>query len=92
MPQAMAMARIVLAALSACHGNANTFENLYPTNHIVMGYADRMAWRNMVGYSGSLQLNPTQQNHLDFRYWLFRKANNGDCWYTAARPARWHDW
>jgi hypothetical protein len=70
---------------ATCRGNANTFENLYPTNHIVMGYADRMAWRNMVGYSGSLQLNPTQQSHLEARYWIFQKANKGDCWYTAAQ-------
>lgn len=73
---------------TACQGNANTFENLYPTNHIVMGYADRMAWRNMVGYSGSLQLNPTQQTHLETRYWVFRKANQNDCWYTAAQTCQ----
>ena len=73
------------AGTTNCQGNANTFENLYPTNHIVMGYADRMAWRNMVGYSGSLQLNPTQQTHLETRYWVFRKANHNDCWYTAAQ-------
>jgi len=71
------------ATTAGCQGNANTFENLYPTNHIVMGYADRMSWRNMVGYSGSLQLNPTQQTHLETRYWLFRKANQNDCWYSA---------
>jgi len=76
------------ATITACHGNANTFENLYPTNHIVMGYADRMAWRNMVGYSGSVQLNPTQQSHLESRFWLFRKANNGDCWYTASQACQ----
>jgi len=73
---------------TACSGNANTFENLYPTNHIVMGYADRMAWRNMIGYSGSLQLNPTQQSHLETRYWVFRKANHGDCWYTASQACQ----
>lgn len=73
------------AGVGACQGNSNTFENLYPTNHIVMGYADRMAWRNMVGYSGSLQLNPTQSTHLETRYWVFRKANQNDCWYTAAQ-------
>jgi hypothetical protein len=76
------------AGTTACQGNANTFENLYPTNHIVMGYADRMAWRNMVGYSGSLQLNPTQQTHLETRYWLFRKANHNDCWYTASQACQ----
>ena len=68
---------------AGCGGNANTFENLYPTNHVLMGYADRMAWRNMVGYSTSLQLKPSLAQHLDFRFWIFRKANNGDCWYTA---------
>ena len=68
---------------TGCGGNANTFENLYPTNHILMGYADRMAWRNMVGYSGSLQAKPSDAQQLDFRFWVFRKANNGDCWYTA---------
>ncbi|MEC4890607.1 MAG: alginate export family protein [Nitrospira sp.] len=73
---------------SGCQGNANTFENLYPTNHIVMGYADRMAWRNMVGYSGSVQLNPTQQSHLETRYWVFRKANQNDCWYTASQACQ----
>ncbi|MFO0708084.1 MAG: alginate export family protein [Nitrospira sp.] len=74
--------------VSGCQGNANTFENLYPTNHIVMGYADRMAWRNMVGYSGSLQLNPTQSSHLETRYWIFRKANSNDCWYTASQACQ----
>jgi len=66
-----------------CNGTANTFENLYPTNHILMGYADKMAWRNMVGYSASLQAKPSRAQHLDFRFWIFRKANNGDCWYAA---------
>jgi hypothetical protein len=70
---------------TGCGGNANTFENLYPTNHILMGYADRMAWRNMVGYSASLQAKPSIAQQLDFRFWIFRKANNGDCWYTASQ-------
>jgi hypothetical protein len=68
-----------------CGGNANTFENLYPTNHILMGYADRMAWRNMVGYSASVQGKPSVAQHLEFRFWVFRKANNNDCWYTASQ-------
>lgn len=73
--------------VAACHGTANTFENLYPTNHILMGYADVMAWRNMVAYSASLQFIPFDYaaNHFEFRYWNFRKAVNGDCWYRAAQ-------
>ena len=76
------------ANTAGCQGNANTFENLYPTNHIVMGYADRMAWRNMVGYSGSLQLNPTQASHFETRFWVFQKANKNDCWYTASQACQ----
>lgn len=68
---------------AGCGGTANTFENLYPTNHILMGYADRMAWRNMVAYSVSLGVKPSLAQHLDVRFWYFRKARNGDCWYTA---------
>jgi len=70
---------------AGCNGTANTFENLYPTNHIVMGYADRMAWRNMVGYSADLQLKPTAESHIEVKYWMFRKANSNDCWYAAAQ-------
>jgi Alginate export len=70
---------------AGCGGNANTFENLYPTNHILMGYADRMAWRNMVGYSADVKLKPSAATHFEFKYWMFRKANNSDCWYTASQ-------
>jgi hypothetical protein len=72
---------------TACNGSANTFENLYPTNHIVMGYADVMAWRNMVAYSASLQMLPFDNpaNHLELRYWNFRRASTGDNWYRAAQ-------
>lgn len=74
---------------TTCNGTANTFENLYPTNHIIMGYADVMAWRNMVAYSGSLQVIPfnNPSNHLEFRYWNFRRASSGDNWYRAAQNA-----
>lgn len=76
-----------------CNGTANTFENLYPTNHIVMGYADVMAWRNMVAYSGSLQVIPFNNpaNHLEFRYWNFRRASSGDNWYRAAQNVYFGD-
>ncbi|WP_447978971.1 alginate export family protein [Candidatus Nitrospira bockiana] len=78
-------ARCQQGQVAACNGNANTFENFYPTNHIVMGYADVMAWRNMVAYSGSLQMKPSDAQHVEFRVWQFRKAVSGDCWYRAAQ-------
>ncbi|HEX9742329.1 MAG TPA: alginate export family protein [Nitrospiraceae bacterium] len=82
-----ALAGGAVASAAACNGSANTFENIYPTNHIVMGYADVMAWRNMVAYSGSLQVLPfdNKANHLELRYWNFNRASTGDNWYRAAQ-------
>lgn len=71
--------------IAACNGHADTFENLYPTNHILMGYADLLAWRNMTAYSGSFQFKPQRTNHVEARFWVFRKSNAGDCWYRAAQ-------
>lgn len=65
--------------------SANTFENLFPTNHILMGYMDLFAWRNMVGYSGNFQIRPTKDSHLEIAGWVFRRATNGDNWYRAAQ-------
>lgn len=68
-----------------CNGTANTFENLYPTNHILMGYMDLFAWRNMMGYSADLKLKPTAASHLEIKGWIFRRQNDGDNWYRAAQ-------
>ncbi len=68
-----------------CNGNANTFENLYPTNHILMGYMDLMAWRNMIAYSANLKLKPTAASHLEIAGWIMRRQVSGDNWYRAAQ-------
>lgn len=70
---------------TGCNGNANTFENLYPTNHILMGYMDLFAWRNMIGYSGNYQMRPTEDSHFEVAYWYFRRHSSGDHWYRAAQ-------
>lgn len=70
---------------ATCGGNANTFENLYPTNHILMGYMDLFAWRNMIGYSADLKLKPTAASHVEVKGWVFRRQNSGDNWYRAAQ-------
>ncbi len=73
------------AGVAACGGNANTFENLYPTNHILMGYMDLFAWKNMIAYSGNVKLKPTDASHLEIAGWIFRKQVSGDNWYRAAQ-------
>ena len=39
---------------------ANTFENMFPTNHIHMGYMDVQAWKNMMSPSVNFQA-PSEQ-------------------------------
>jgi len=68
-----------------CGGNANTFEQLYPTNHILFGYMDLFAWKNMVSYGGNFQLRPTKNSHFEIWGNIFRKQNKGDNWYRAAQ-------
>ncbi len=74
--------------LNAAHGackTANTFENLYPTNHIHMGYMDVMAWKNMMSFSGNFQARPTNDDHIEVWYSNLHLANARDNWYRASQ-------
>ena len=44
---------------------ANTFENMFPTNHIHMGYMDVQAWKNMMSPSVNFQFRPTKDDHIE---------------------------
>ena len=68
-----------------CNGSANTFEQLYPTNHILFGYMDLFAWRNMVSYGGNFQMRPTKNSHFEIWGNVFRRQSTGDNWYRAAQ-------
>jgi hypothetical protein len=72
------------AAIGGCR-SANTFENFFPTNHIHMGYADVMAWKNMVAPQVNLQFRPTTRDHIEIWYMNMNTANKRDCWYRAAQ-------
>ena len=72
-------------SVAGCGGNANTFEQLYPTNHILFGYMDLFAWRNMIAYSGNFQMRPTKNSHFEIWGNIFRKQQAGDNWYRAAQ-------
>ncbi len=74
--------------LNAAYGDcktANTFENLYPTNHIHMGYMDVMAWKNMMSFSGNFQARPTNDDHIEVWYTNLHLANARDNWYRASQ-------
>ena len=65
--------------------SANTFENFFPTNHIHMGYADVIAWKNMIDPQLNFQLRPTARDHFEFWYNHMLLASSRDNWYRAAQ-------
>lgn len=64
---------------------ANTFENLFPTNHIHMGYMDVQAWKNMLSPSANFQARPTKDDHIEIWYTNLNLANKHDNWYRATQ-------
>ncbi len=68
---------------SGTDGNANTFSQLFPTNHIHFGYMDLMSWQNMMTFGGNLQLRPTKDSHFEIAGHYMRLAEENDNWYGA---------
>ncbi|HXF93949.1 MAG TPA: alginate export family protein [Nitrospiraceae bacterium] len=64
---------------------SNTFENFFPTNHIHMGYADVIAWKNMLSPQANFQFRPTARDHFEIWYMNMNLASSKDCWYRAAQ-------
>ena len=75
MPQAMAGRTVRWHRLTAHCTTANTFENMFPTNHIHMGYMDVQAWKNMMSPSANFQARPTTADHIEV-------------WYTNLEPGQ----
>ncbi len=78
------------AAGNANVGNctsANTFENLFPTNHIHMGYMDVQAWKNMMSPSVNFQARPTKDDHIEIWATSLNLANKEDNWYRGSQGA-----
>ena len=64
---------------------ANTFENMFPTNHIHMGYMDVQAWKNMMSPSVNLQFRPSKNDHIEIWATNLNLANTKDNWYRATQ-------
>jgi hypothetical protein len=65
--------------------SANTFDNMYPTNHIHMGYMDIQAWKNMLSPQFNYQARPSERDHIELWYSHLRLANAKDNWYRASQ-------
>ena len=64
---------------------ANTFENMFPTNHIHMGYMDVQAWKNMMSPSVNFQFRPSKVDHIEIWATSLNLANTKDKWYRATQ-------
>ncbi len=71
-----------VAAGTTCK-TGNTFENFFPTNHIHMGYADIIAWKNMFTPQFNFQMRPSERDHFEFWWSHMRLASARDNWYRA---------
>jgi hypothetical protein len=66
-------------------GHANTFDNLYPTNHFHYGYMDLMSWKNMVNYQIMFDVKPDAVSKFQVNFIIHRLANRLDHWYRAGQ-------
>jgi hypothetical protein len=60
-----------------------TFENLFPTNHLYYGYMDYVGWRNMQALRLSVSVKPTATSGVSLDYHMFSLAETSDRWYQA---------
>lgn len=72
-------------------GSIQTFQNLYPTNHLFYGFMDTTGWINMHNPQLNLSFMPTPKLKVMLDYHLYWMANTADAWYrvngvTRVRP------
>jgi hypothetical protein len=69
----------------SCGGNANTFENFFPTNFLHVGFMLNGAWRNSLQAQINFQFRPTVRDHIEV--WGLRKylASARDNWYRGSQ-------
>lgn len=65
---------------NAADADINSFQNLYPTNHLFYGFMDTTAWSNMQNPQLNLSIQPTKKLKLSLDYHLYWNADNSDGW------------
>jgi hypothetical protein len=72
-------------------GDNNTFDNLYPTNHLYYGHMDRFSWRNMHDIRLSVSAKPMKKLTVKADLHFLWLDETDDAWYNAGggviRPA-----
>jgi hypothetical protein len=72
---------------AGCNTTWHGFDQMYPTNHIHFGYMDRMAWKNMIHFGGSLNMRPSANSHFEISGHQFYLNETKDAWYGANQAA-----
>ena len=65
-------------------GNRNTFFNLLPTNHLYYGYADQVAFSNLIDLLVQFKLSPTPKLGLELAFHQFWLYTNRDARYFGS--------
>lgn len=68
---------------NATDGEIETFQNLYPTNHLYYGYMDTFSWQNISNPQVGIEVEPCTGLKLRVDYHMFWLADTGDAWYRA---------
>jgi hypothetical protein len=61
-------------------GRSREFNNLFPTNHAVYGYADLQGWRNMNALKGTLTVSPRPGHVISADFLRFRLLEARGAW------------
>jgi alginate export protein len=61
-------------------GRSREFNNLFPTNHAVYGYADLQGWRNMNAVKGTLTASPRPGHFVSADFLRFRLLDARGAW------------
>ena len=65
----------------ASDGDHGTFFNMLPTNHLYYGFADRLAFQNLMDLFAQLKLKPHERVGVDISVHHFRLVNDDDAKY-----------
>ena len=73
---------------NAADGKSQTFQNLFPTNHLFYGYMDLSSLQNMNDVRLALTLKPKPSLSLALEYHLHILDHTSDFWYNVAGVPR----
>lgn len=72
-------------------GKANEFNNLFPTNHLLYGYADYLGWRNMQDFKPYVSLQLRSNVRAEFSYHRFLLVEKTGAWKNAGGTVLGYD-